>query len=221
VSARFPNARELVASLRSRGIDDPRVLAALEGVPREQFVPPALAGHAWDDNALPIDHRQTISQPYMVAWMTQHLKLVGTEEVLEIGTGSGYQTAILSRLARSVTTIERIPELSAVAAERLARLGCDNVTCLVGDGSAPLGTDRNFDAILVTAGAPDVPQALIDQLNIGGRLVIPVGDESLQDLRRIVRTPEGLRTESCGGCRFVKLVGSAGWSEPAADSESE
>lgn len=199
--------------LRDRGIHDERVLAALAEVPRERFVPPEIRHQAWDDNALPIGCGQTISQPLIVAWMTELLELTGSEHVLEIGTGTGYQTAILARLARQVVSVERIPELSITAAQRLAELNIRNVELVVGDGSLGWPECAPYDAILAAAGAPQLPQPLYDQLAPGGRLVLPIGDAQQQDLQRIRRTPTGPAIESLGGCRFVPLIGAAGWPE--------
>jgi protein-L-isoaspartate(D-aspartate) O-methyltransferase len=203
----------MIQLLRDRGIHDDRVLTAMREVPRNAFVPESMRDRAWDDNALPIECGQTISQPLIVAWMTELLQLRGDETVLEIGTGTGYQTAILARLARRVVSIERIPELSATAATRLAELDVDNVTLIVGDGTLGWPDGAPYDAILAAAGAPQLPQPLYDQLRPGGRLVLPIGDAREQDLQRIRRTPKGPLVESLGGCRFVPLIGAAGWSE--------
>jgi len=203
--------RGLVAQLAERGITDALVLETLGEIPRELFVPEEFAGDAYRDVALPIDQDQTISQPYIVALMTQSLRLRGLERVLEVGTGSGYQTALLSRMAREVVTIERIPELAEPARRRLAALRCRNVTYVVGDGSLGSPTDAPYDGILVTAAAPRIPPPLYDQLVLGGRLIVPVGDEEHQTLQLVVRTEAGPRVEDLCGCRFVKLVGAAAW----------
>jgi len=199
------------SQIERRGVDDARVLAALRGVPRELFVPAHLADAAYDDRALPIGSDQTISQPYMVALMTQALALTPDTRVLEVGTGSGYQAAVLSQLARQVITIERRPELAEQARTRLAALGRANVQVVVGDGTAGYPREAPYDAILVTAGAPRVPEPLTAQLADGGRLVIPVGSPHEQDLITIERRADRLVQMSGGPCIFVPLVGQFGW----------
>jgi protein-L-isoaspartate(D-aspartate) O-methyltransferase len=203
--------RQLRDALERRGITDPRVLDAIEQTRRELFVPEALQYAAYDDDALPIGQGQTISQPYIVALMTQELQLDGEERVLEIGTGSGYQTAILARLARHVVTIERIGSLSAAARRILAQSGVTNVEYLVGDGTLGNPEHGPYDRIIVTASAPQVPEPLYEQLKPGGRIVAPVGDEASQDLVILEKTPTGPRQTPLCGCRFVKLIGAAGW----------
>jgi protein-L-isoaspartate(D-aspartate) O-methyltransferase len=200
------------SQIERRGVTHPGVLAALRAVPRELFVPPHLAETAYEDRALPIGSDQTISQPYMVAVMTQALDLTPSSRVLEIGTGSGYQAAVLSQLAREVTTIERRPELAEQARARLATLGCDNVTVIVADGTDGWAEGAPYDAILVTAGAPHVPEPLIAQLADAGRLVIPVGTSREQDLITIERHGDRLTQTSGERCVFVPLVGRFGWS---------
>ncbi len=195
----------------ARGIKDPRVIMAMKKVPRHLFVEEALQGQAYSDHPLPIGEKQTISQPYMVALMTEALLLKGKEKVLEIGTGSGYQTAILAELAEKVFSIERIRSLAIRARELLYRLGYYNFEIKIFDGTLGWVEVSPFDAIIVTAGAPNIPQSLIDQLAMGGRLVIPVGDAYVQDLIRVTKTEEGLKKEDLGGCRFVKLIGRYGW----------
>ena len=180
-------------------------------VPRQLFVDEALAGRAYGDYPLPIGERQTISQPYMVALMTEALELVGHERVLEIGTGSGYQTAILAELCSKVFSIERIKGLADRAVRTLDTLGNYNVLVRVGDGSLGWREEAPFDAILVTAAAPTVPEALVEQLAPKGRLVIPVGDVYNQELRKGVKGEEGMRWSDLGGCVFVKLIGDRGW----------
>jgi len=198
-----------------RGIADPRVLDAFRVVPREAFVPPELAEFAYRDTPLPIASGQTISQPYIVALTIEALGLHGRERVLEIGTGSGYAAAILGQIAGEVFTVERHESLAETARERLRALGCHNVHVLHGDGTLGWPEHAPYDAIAVAAGGPDVPQALLDQLAPGGRLVIPVGpDPSTQQLVRVVRVgPDEFRRESLGAVRFVPLVGAQGWSE--------
>ena len=197
----------LLMELRRAGIADARVLGAIEKTPRERFVPPAFADQAYENVALPIDHGQTISQPYVVALMTEKLELGARHKVLEIGTGSGYQTAILARLARRVFTIERHRELLQQAETRLAGLRLHNVVFRFGDGSKGWPEQVPFDRIIVTAAAAEVPPALIDALAPGGLLVAPVGgDRRDQQLLRIRRTDEGFLTEDLGLVRFVPLV---------------
>jgi len=201
----------LIAQLRERGITDERVLAAMEAVPRDRFVPEECRYAAFDDHALPIAAGQTISQPYMVALMTQELALAGTETVLEIGTGSGYQAAILARLCRCVVTVERIAELSSAARQTLASLGCTNIEFHVGDGSLGFPERGPYERIIVTASAPEIPQPLYSQLAEGGRLVIPIGGGQPQVLKVIAKTAEGPITVDSCQCSFVPLIGSAAW----------
>ena len=205
----------LIDTLRRQGISDERVLAAMEAVPREKFVPKALVSRAYENVALSIGQSQTISQPYMVASMTEALQLSGDERVLEVGTGSGYQTAVLSRLCHEVVSIERLPALAQSAAMRLADLGYENVELHTGDGTLGWKPSAPYDAILVTAGAPDVPSPLYNQLKPNGRLVIPVGDESSQELLIVKKQADGPHVIDAGGCRFVKLIGEAGWEDNA------
>jgi len=202
-------ARQLIA----RGITDKRVLAAMEEVPRHLFVDEALRHEAYDDNPLPIGEGQTISQPYMVAIMTELLELQGGERLLEIGTGSGYQAAVLSRLCKRVYTVERLEALSRKAQEAMELCGYDNVTFLVGDGTEGWPSEGPYDGIIVTAGAPRVPEQLVNQLQLWGRLVIPVGDRFSQTLRRVTRKQGYTSSESHTGCRFVDLIGRFGWSD--------
>jgi len=199
----------------ARGVTAPRVIEAMLKIPRHIFVQEAFAAQAYSDTPLPIGEKQTISQPYMVALMTELLDLTGTEKVLEIGTGSGYQTAILATLAERVFTAERIRPLALRARKCLDSLRCFNVMLRINDSEgSPIGWEEEapFDAIMVTAGAPEVPQVLVDQLAIGGRLVIPVGNELEQRLLKIVKHADGtLETIPSVGCRFVPLVGKQGW----------
>ena len=197
--------------LRGRDIRDERVLAAMERVPRELFVPESLRGRAYDDAALPIDAGQTISQPYMVARICEELALRGDERVLDVGTGSGYQAAVLSELAAEVVTIERIPELAARARQNLAAAGYGRVDVRVGDGTLGLPEAAPFAAIAVAAAAPGFPQTLYDQLEPRGRLVVPVGGLRGQRLEVIVRSPEGPAVLRSVPCRFVPLVGEEGF----------
>ena len=197
--------------LIARGIKDPRVIAAMKKVPRHLFLEEALQSQAYSDHPLPIGEKQTISQPYMVALMTEALQLKGNEKVLEIGSGSGYQAAVLAELAEKVFSVERIRSLAIRARNLLISLGYFNVEIKIFDGTYGWEEMGPYGAIIVTAGAPDIPQPLIDQLAVGGRLVIPVGDASVQDLFRVTRTEEGIKKEDLGGCRFVKLIGKHGW----------
>ena len=211
----FEKAREKMVDLQivRRGIKDPRVIAAMKKVPRHLFVSESLRSQAYEDHPLLIEEKQTISQPYIVALMTESLRLTGHEEVLEIGTGSGYQTAILAELADKVFTIERIPLLAEKARKRLEELGYKNIVYRIGDGSLGWPEEAPFDGILVSAAAPSIPQPLIDQLAMGGRLIIPVGDRLSQELVLVERVPEGIRKSFLGGVRFVDLIGKWGWSE--------
>jgi protein-L-isoaspartate(D-aspartate) O-methyltransferase len=198
--------------LRRRGIEDPRVLDAMARIPRHRFVPPGERRHAYEDRALPLELGQTISQPFMVAFMTQALRLRPTDRVLEVGTGSGYQTAVLAQLAAEVFTVERIGDLQGAARATLEELGVRNVRYLVGDGTRGWPEHAPYDRILVTAGAPAVPVALEEQLaRDGGVMVIPVGEPDLQELFAITRTGDDWEAESLLGCRFVPLVGDEGW----------
>ena len=199
--------------LIARGIRSSEVLAAMGAVPREEFVPAGVRQFAYQDGPLPIAEGQTISQPYMVAYMTEALELSAADRVLEIGTGSGYAAAVLSRIVDKVHSIERLPGLAATARERLNRLGYTNIVIHVGDGSLGLPEEAPFDAIVVTAGAPAIPRPLLDQLRLGGRLVVPVGAHpTMQTLVRVRRIGESdYRHENLMGVLFVPLIGAAGW----------
>ena len=203
--------RMVETQLVSRGISDPKVLYAMRKVPRHLFVEEALQNQAYGDFPLPIGEQQTISQPYIVAFMTEALELIGTGRVLEIGTGCGYQAAILAELAPEVYSIERFHTLASRARRVLESLRYFNVKIKVGDGTLGWPEEAPFDAIIVTAAAPGIPRPLLDQLAMGGRLIIPVGDRHTQTLDVVHKTPQGLQHDYRGGCRFVKLVGSYGW----------
>ena len=208
--------------IRARGVSDPRVLAAVGSVPREAFLPPELAEFAYDDRPLPIEAGQTISQPYVVALMTEALQLGPDEDVLEIGTGSGYAAAVLAGVARRVYTIERHAELADLARERLARLGYANVLVQCGDGTLGWPEHAPYGAIVAAAGGPQVPHALIEQLAVGGRLVMPVGTSRAQELVRITRvSATELRREDLGAVQFVPLIGEQGWAEGGAEAGAE
>jgi protein-L-isoaspartate(D-aspartate) O-methyltransferase len=194
--------------IAARGVRDPRVLDAMLRVPRDRFVPAAHLADAWADRPVPIGRGQTISQPYMVALMSEALGLRGRERVLEVGTGSGYQAAVLGELAAEVFSIERIAELAGTAARTLEELGCTNVTVVVGDGCRGLPEHAPFDAVLVAAAAPEIPAALRDQLADGGILVVPVGESAaVQVLTMVRRTGGRFTVEEGTGCRFVPLIG--------------
>jgi len=209
-------AEMIEQQLRRRGVIDSGVLAAMAAVPRHEFVPVDFRHQAYADAPLPIGDGQTISQPYMVAVMTASLRLDGTERVLEIGTGCGYQAAVLSRVARAVFSVECRPSLAASATERLTRLGFPNVHVHCGDGTFGLPEFAPFDAILVAAGAPAVPAPLLAQLAEGGRLILPVGGAEHQELQLIERRGNEYRKLLMEPCRFVPLVGQHGWRESPA-----
>jgi protein-L-isoaspartate(D-aspartate) O-methyltransferase len=201
----------MVDLLRRRGILDPRVLKAMAEIPRHLFVPEALAAKAYGDHALPIGEMQTISQPYMVARMTELAEVDKDSTVLEIGAGSGYQTAVLSAVAGRVFSIERISDLARSAQRNIRQLGCYNATVKWFDGTIGWSDHAPYDAILVAAGSPEVPEPLVKQLAVGGKLVIPIGSEEQQVLVRIIRTESGVVREEHGLCQFVKLIGRHGW----------
>ena len=204
----------IATQVRKRGITNARVLDALAAVPRHEFVPDQFRADAYADKPLPIGEGQTISQPFMVAAMTAALELTGSERVLEIGTGSGYQAAVLAVLAREVMTVESRTTLALAAQERLTRLGYVNVHVHNGDGSAGLPDTARYDAILVTAAAPGIPSVFASQLREGGRLVIPVGDQENQNLIQATLHGGKFKTRSLLGCRFVPLLGRYGWVQP-------
>lgn len=215
----FETARRRMVEeqLIARGIKDERVLAAMRKVPRHLFVEEAFRDRAYGDHALPIGERQTISQPYMVALMSDALGLKGTEKVLEIGTGSGYQTAVLAELAARVCSIERIQFLVSKAWKMIEELGYRNAVIRQADGSFGWKDEAPFDAILVAAGAPQIPSVLMDQLKVGGRMVIPIGERTSQTLKKIVKEEKGPVTVSITPCLFVPFLGASGWSK---DEES-
>lgn len=193
-------------------IRDERVLETMREIPRHFFVPDALKSQAYTDNALPIAANQTISQPFIVARMTELLEPSPQSKILEIGSGSGYQTAILARLARMVYAIERVPQLAVQANERLEKLGIKNVNLQCADGTNGWQNHAPYDGILVAAGSPAMPKPLLNQLRIGGRLVIPIGqDQKSQNLIRVTRMPKDFQTEDFGKCAFVPLIGEHGW----------
>ncbi len=203
--------RMVVEQLERRGIKDPRVLAAMRSVKRDRFVPAEYAEHAYDDGPLPIGSSQTISQPYIVALMSEIAALNGNERVLEIGTGSGYQTTILSRLAAEVYSIESIPPLYDHARLTLDAMGVRNVHLRCDDGSSGWPEEAPFDVILVTAAMPGIPRPLLEQLSPGGRLVAPIGEEELQTLVRLQRINNSWHEEYFGECRFVRMTGKHGF----------
>ena len=203
---------EMVATqLEERGISDPAVLDAMGKVPRHLFVSEALRDQAYGDFPLPIGEGQTISQPYIVAEMTQALELSPDDRVLELGTGSGYQAAVLAEIAFRVYTIERIYTLYAKARKLFDTMRYHNIVCRYSDGTLGWEAESPFDAIIITAGAPEIPASIVNQLAVGGRLVLPVGGQFDQELIKIYRDEDGIRQSRLGGCRFVKLVGEHGW----------
>jgi protein-L-isoaspartate(D-aspartate) O-methyltransferase len=204
----------MVAELVRRGITDQRVLTAMQEIPRHAFVEEAMAAQAYSETSLPIGEKQTISQPYTVAKMTEMLALTGRERVLELGTGSGYQAAVLAKLSDRVYTVERIRPLALKARRALDSLGLLNLNLKIGDGTEGWPDEAPFDAILVTAGGPQVPECLVNQLAPGGRMVIPVGDRLDQTMVLVVKDLEGKVTmQQSEDCRFVRLIGRNGWSE--------
>ena len=212
----FKAARVKLAKSLAGEIADQRVLAAIARVPRERFVPPGSESLAYEDRPLPIGHGQTISQPYIVALMTEKLELTGKEKVLELGTGSGYQTAILAELAHRIVTTERLTVLATEAERTLKSLCYDNVTFHPAEEALGWRREAPYDAIIGTAGAPDIPEELLDQLAVGGRMVIPVGSRQLQELVRVTRREDRNEIEKLGACRFVSLIGKGAWVEAVA-----
>ena len=206
-------SRMVDEQIAGRGVKDERVLAVMRKIPRHEFLPEGIRGMAYNDSALPIGEGQTMSQPYMVALMTEFLGLKGTERVLEIGTGSGYQAAVLAELCQKVYSVERIKTVADKARATLDRLGYKSVAIKVYDGTYGWKEMAPFDAIIVTAGSPDIPAPLVEQLKEGGRMVIPVGDRYGQQLITVVKTSEGTITERSIPCVFVPLIGNHGWKE--------
>lgn len=210
----FPEREKMVKEqLVGRGIRNQKILAAMKKIPRHLFVPDKWQALAYADRPLPIEMQQTISQPYIVALMTESLELAPTDKVLEIGTGSGYQTAVLAEICNSVYTVELLPALMESAIELLKRLRYRNIVAKIDDGTLGLPEHQPYDAIIVTAGAPRLPQPLLAQLAEGGRLVIPVGDSLSQSLKKIVRRPDGFWEEQLLKCQFVPLRGEHGWQQ--------
>jgi protein-L-isoaspartate(D-aspartate) O-methyltransferase len=209
----FEVARAELIDQLSTEIKDKRVLAAMRSIPREHFVPPDSRHMAYHDRPLPIGYDQTISQPFIIALMTEALELKGGEKVLEVGTGSGYQAAILSRLARLVITTERVPALADRAKKLLDELGCKNVEVHLAEGTLGWRRGAPYNAIMVTAAAPRVPPELLSQLAIGGRMVVPVGSRYIQELCKVTKSAKKTTLRNLGGCRFVALIGRGAWEE--------
>jgi protein-L-isoaspartate(D-aspartate) O-methyltransferase len=213
----YPRAAERTRmvehQIQARGITNPRLLAAMREIPRHLFIPPPYNTSAYEDAPLPIGNGQTISQPYIVAFMTELLDPHPEDRVLEIGAGSGYQAAILSMLVHHVTTIERIPGVADLARRNLAELDLKNVSIIVGDGTLGYPGNAPYNGIIITAAAPEIPQPLIDQLAMGGILVAPVGSRDIQELITLTRTTKGIVRASHGGVRFVPLIGEHGWAD--------
>ncbi len=205
--------RMVETQIEDRGVTDQRLLGVMRQIPRHLFVPPEYREAAYQDRPLPIGSGQTISQPYIVAVMTELLRLKEDDRVLEIGTGSGYQAAILSRLAKNVITIERLPEIAEQARRKFESLGLDNITVIAGDGTEGYGPGAPYDGIIVTAATPDIPGPLVTQLGEGGRLVAPVGSRDLQQLVRLMRRGSKVVREEFGGVVFVPLLGKYGWKD--------
>jgi protein-L-isoaspartate(D-aspartate) O-methyltransferase len=209
----FEAARAGLIAHLAREIRDKRVLEAMARIPRERFVPPESTFMAYEDRPLPIGFGQTISQPFIVALMTESLELAGNEKVLELGTGSGYQTAILAELARLVITTERLPALAESARTVLDSLGYTNIVVHIAEETLGWKADAPYDAIIATAAAPNVPEELLEQLAIGGRMVIPVGSRYVQELCKVTKQMNRNKIENLGSCRFVSLIGRGAWEE--------
>lgn len=209
----FKTARANLIKHLSAEIRDERVLAAMSRIPRELFLPEGEKRLAYEDRPLPIGLGQTISQPFIIALMTASLELTGKEKVLEVGTGSGYQAAILAELAKTVVTVERMSALAGAAKEVLDKLGYDNISMRIAEPTMGWQLEAPYDAIIVTAGAPKIPECLISQLKTGGRMVIPVGSRYDQELYKIIKQKDGNKIHNLGGCRFVSLIGEDAWTE--------
>jgi len=209
----FEAARARLIEQLSTEIKDKRVLAAMSHIPRELFVPPESRRAAYEDRPLPIGLEQTISQPFIIALMTEALELTGSEKILEVGTGSGYQSAILAELARQVITVERLPALAETAKRVLDSLGYANIEVHLAEETLGWKSEAPYNAILVTAGAPNIPNDLLSQLAIGGHMVIPVGSRYVQELCKITRRKDKNLVQNLGGCRFVALIGKDTWEE--------
>ncbi len=209
----FKTVRANLIKHLSAEIRDERVLAAMSRIPRELFLPEGEKRLAYEDRPLPIGLGQTISQPFIIALMTASLELTGKEKVLEVGTGSGYQAAILAELAKTVVTVERMSALAGAAKEVLDKLGYDNISMRIAEPTMGWQLEAPYDAIIVTAGAPKIPECLISQLKTGGRMVIPVGSRYDQELYKIIKQKDGNKIHNLGGCRFVSLIGEDAWTE--------
>jgi protein-L-isoaspartate(D-aspartate) O-methyltransferase len=207
----YQAARAKLIEHLSSEIKDQRVLAVMSRIPREKFVPREVRHQAYEDKPLPIGLEQTISQPYIIALMTEALELSGSEKVLEIGTGSGYQTAILAELAKQVVSVERMPALAESARKVLNALGYTNIEIHLAEETLGWQQGAPYDAIMVTAGAPSIPDDLLNQLAIGGRMIIPIGSRYMQELCKITKRQEGNTVQNMGGCRFVSLIGKNAW----------
>jgi protein-L-isoaspartate(D-aspartate) O-methyltransferase len=207
----YSAARAKLIKRISSEIKDTRVLDVMSRIPRELFVPEGIRYQAYEDKPLPIGYEQTISQPYIIALMTEELEIQGTEKLLEIGTGSGYQTAILAELAREVISIERVPELAESARNVLDKLGYKNIHIYIAEESLGRKQDAPYDAIMVTAGAPRVPDDLVEQLATGGHMIIPVGTRYMQELCKVTKHKDKTTVQNLGGCRFVSLIGKDAW----------
>jgi protein-L-isoaspartate(D-aspartate) O-methyltransferase len=206
-------SRMVEHQIRARGITNPRLLSAMAEIPRHIFIPPPYNASAYTDAPLPIGNGQTISQPYIVALMTELLNPKPGDHILEIGAGSGYQAAVLSLLVRQVTTIERIPAVAALAKKNLADIGRKNISIIIGDGTRGYPQNAPYEGIIITAATPEIPQPLVDQLGDGGILVAPVGERVSQELMTLKKSGDGMTRSSHGGVRFVPLIGEYGWAD--------